>query len=337
MKKSLIAMAVLAASGAVMAQSSVTLYGIADVWFGTQGSGVGAANLKQTKVQGGGLSTSRWGLKGTEDLGGGLKANFNLEQGFEISNGTATAGFDRVSKVGLSGGFGGVYLGGRMGTAYDDVVGAVNNMANSNQALTATVWGRGIGKYTSRFNNSIKYTTPNMNGFSAALQVGLGEDQTTSASSTTNTSLSALYAAGPLVVGLGYQSETAANAPAPALKADSVDNTVIGASYNFGVAKVEGAYNTTKKAGAKDTGYQLGVDFPVSSAATVLVGYVKMSGENAAGTTTVNASGFSLAGLYSVSKRTTAYVAYSQDKADNGAGTDTQDNNLFAVGIKHTF
>ena len=117
MKKSLIALAVLAASGAAMAQSSVTLYGVAD-------AGVtylnGADNW--SGVTSGNNLTSRLGFRGTEDLGGGLKANFVLEGGFNLDNGDGASGyagakagegfqFKRRSTVGLSGGFGEVRMG----------------------------------------------------------------------------------------------------------------------------------------------------------------------------------------------------------------------------------
>lgn len=99
MKKSLVALSVLAASGAVMAQSSVSLYGIADAFVGsrqTTGISLSGGNLltleqRQSVLDSGGLNGSRWGLKGTEDLGGGLKANFVLESGFDISNGASTS------------------------------------------------------------------------------------------------------------------------------------------------------------------------------------------------------------------------------------------------------
>lgn len=111
MKKSLVALAVLAASGAAMAQSNVTLYGIADVWFGSSKFEVtGEDSARQTKVDSGGVDTSRWGMKGSEDLGGGLKANFQLESAVNMDDGTST-GFDRQAWVGLSGGFGAVQLG----------------------------------------------------------------------------------------------------------------------------------------------------------------------------------------------------------------------------------
>ncbi|MGH8437257.1 MAG: porin, partial [Pseudomonas sp.] len=73
MKKTLIALAVLAASGAAMAQSSVTLYGVADVWLGSSKVEVAGVGQRQTVVDTSGVNGSRWGLKGAEDLGGGLK------------------------------------------------------------------------------------------------------------------------------------------------------------------------------------------------------------------------------------------------------------------------
>ncbi|MEO5660098.1 MAG: porin, partial [Polaromonas sp.] len=94
MKKNLIALAVLAASGVASAQSNVTLYGLVDVYFGstrTKVSQPGVANtsLRQTVVNSGGFNTSRFGFKGSEDLGGGLKANFLLEGGFNADTGVA--------------------------------------------------------------------------------------------------------------------------------------------------------------------------------------------------------------------------------------------------------
>ena len=74
MKKSLIALAVLAASGASFAQSTATVYGIADLWIGSNDTGA----TSTTTIGSGGVNGSRWGLKGSEDLGGGLKANFKL-------------------------------------------------------------------------------------------------------------------------------------------------------------------------------------------------------------------------------------------------------------------
>lgn len=123
MKKTFIAAAAFAGlSGAALAQSSVNLYGIADVFLANQKSGVGASSI--SGLESGGLSTSRLGLTGREDLGGGLAAIFKLEAALGIDVGQSTAGgalqFNRESWVGFEGGFGTVTAG-KVWTALDDV------------------------------------------------------------------------------------------------------------------------------------------------------------------------------------------------------------------------
>src|SRR6478672_11453613 len=122
MKKSLIALAVLAASGAAMAQSSVTLFGVVDATY-AYGSGSVA---KKSQLTNSGYNSSRLGFRGVEDLGGGMSASFWLEAGLNNDNGTggvtntnnqaatSTGGglvFNRRSTVSLNGGFGEVRLG----------------------------------------------------------------------------------------------------------------------------------------------------------------------------------------------------------------------------------
>ena len=142
MKKSLIALAVLAAAGAASAQSSVSLYGLADVYVGSVKNTIANPNSKkQTAVNSSGLNNSRWGLRGSEDLGNGLKANFVLEAGFETDTGAAGSlgsTFQRKSTVGLSGAFGSVELG-RNYTAYDTLRAVTNNTADTNVSVTNEV------------------------------------------------------------------------------------------------------------------------------------------------------------------------------------------------------
>ena len=192
MKKSLIALAVLAASGVASAQSTVTLYGLADVYLGSTKvkSTVGgvSTSLRQTVVDSGGFNTSRFGMKGSEDLGGGLKANFLLEAGYDISTGaannytnpftkqTSNAIFGRQSWVGLSGGFGEVKLG-KMWTPYDEVKGLGAGAFDANAFAPANaVWLSNT--YQDRPGNSIYYSTPNISGFSAAASYSFGENKT---------------------------------------------------------------------------------------------------------------------------------------------------------------
>ena len=339
MKKSLIALAVLAASGAAMAQSSVTLYGIADVWFGSLKDETSATNTqRQTKLDSGGVNTSRWGLKGSEDLGGGLKANFQLEQGFSIDDGTAkstsnlkgtTTGtaFARQAWVGLSGSFGAVKLG-HTTTALDDINGASHAVFDS--ALSPHQIFRS-DDFNARPSNVIHYATPNFSGFTAAVSYALGEDKDATNNASKSTAFNVRYAAGPLDVQLGYQSDDV-NTNAQAAKF-----TVLGASYNFGVATLKGNYGMVDnlKGVANDDfkDWQLGVDVPVSSALTLSASYGKSTADLA---TSKDAKSFGIGAAYSLSKRTTVYGGL---RADNYtlAGAADQDVRLFAVGINHKF
>lgn len=330
MKKSLIALAVLAASGAAMAQSSVTVYGIADVWLGSEKT----ANVRDTKLDSGGVSGSRWGIKGTEDLGGGLKANFLLEQGFKIDTGAqATPGqaFSRQSYVGFSGGFGEVKLG-KMWTAYDDVSGAANAVFDSALSPMGKVFKS--TDYNSNPGNSLYYATPSFGGFAGAVSYSLGEDKTAAVSASSVASYNVTYAAGPLAVQFGYQVEDS-NA-----QANDKKFTRLGGTYDFGVAKLYANYgkvsNINYVVDRDASEYQIGFDFPVSSALTLSANYAKSDDSNPAGVYESTRKGYGIGAAYSLSKRTTVYGGYESDKATVQNAADTK-HSLLAVGVKHTF
>ena len=336
MKKSLIALAVLAASGAAMAQSTVTLYGVADAWIGSQKTGL--TGVRQTKMGSGGYNGSRWGLKGTEDLGGGLSANFQLEQGFNLDNGEASSAarqFHRQAYVGLSGGFGTTRFG-RQYSAYDELRGATNNSFDTSFATTGTVWDNGrsqskVVDYSGRINNQVYYASPVVGGFSGAVGYGFGENKTTTTSATDTLSLHVKYAAGPLLVGVAYQNEEVSNA---------VDRsyTLVAGSYDFGVAKLTAGFNRAKQdALGKDSEYQLGVSVPVSGNAAVALGYSHAKGKNVDGTTFSKGSGWTLTGYYDLSKRTRLYAAANSTSAKDGAGVKVDKSSTFAVGMRHSF
>ncbi|MDO9144589.1 porin [Rhodoferax sp.] len=332
MKKSLIALAVLAASGAAMAQSSVTLYGRLDASIGqktTEKTGVGAvAKLRQTAVDHSNLNTTFWGLKGTEDLGGGLTANFKMEAGFALDTGASTGTmFEREANVGLTGGFGTVTLG-RQYPAYDSFYGATNNMYNSNLATTGDVWKTGVAPYVSRVNNGIGYVSPVFGGFSGALTIGLGEDKTATDSASRNTSVYLKYAAGPLVVGIAHQVDKTVAV------ADDVKNTLVAGSYDFGVAKLNAGYNLADKGTMEDKEYQVGVSVPFGAAAVAL-GYSNSSSE-APGNNN-DGSGYSLVGTYNLSKRTTLYAGFESTKVETANGATTTKASTTAAGVRHLF
>ncbi|MCM2295434.1 porin [Rhodoferax sp.] len=340
MKKSLIALAVLAASGAAMAQSSVTLYGRLDASIGrTTTESTGAAKVSQTVVDASNLNTTFWGLKGTEDLGGGLTANFKLESNFNIDSGAIGSGstlFERTATVGFAGGFGAVNLG-RQYTAYDSLRGATNNVWDSNLATTGAVWKAvGVTDYTNRIGSSVRYDSPVYSGFSGAVAYGFGENDnvaTNVGDATDNVSVHVKYAAGPLLVGYAHQEEKLAQA---ALTTAQVTNKydLFGASYDFGVAKLTGSYNQAKNGTNKDKEYQLGVSAPFG-AFTVAAGYSNAKTERA-GAADLEGTGYTLVGTYDLSKRTTLYVGYKATDVDTSATTTTEAS-TFAAGVRHTF
>jgi predicted porin len=357
MKKSLIALAVLAASGAAMAQSSVTLYGRLDASIGqsrTEKTGAApVAEVTQTKLDQSNLNTTFWGLKGTENLGGGLSANFKLESGFALDTGAGNTNlFERTATVGFAGGFGAVNLG-RQYTAYDTLRGATNNVWDSNLATTGAVWKTGVTDYTNRVSNSIRYDSPSFGGISGAVVYGLGENKNLASNAnpvavppvantnnlgdaTDSVSLHIKYAKGPLLVGYGYQEEKQAQTDL-AVAQDKNKYNLFGASYDFGVAKLTGSYNEGKNAARKDKEYQVGVSAPFG-AATVAAGYSHAKSEGA-GLAELIGKGFTLVGTYDLSKRTTVYAGYKATEVETApaAGLTTAKDSTFALGVRHTF
>lgn len=328
MKKSLVALAVLAAAGAAQAQSSVTLYGLMDLWVGSTKSGLNADSV--TKLDSGGFNSSRWGIQGSEDLGGGLKGVFKLEQGFRADTGVQSvsgSAFSRQSYVGLEGGFGGVYLGNAW-TAMDEVIGATNPVFDSAFSPLA---GMGLANTASVYNtyednpgNLIKYVSPSFGGFSFGATHSLDEN---SAAKTDQTDISVSYADGPLAVNFAYQVQRKA--------ADDLKLTHLGASYDFGAFKLIGAYGQVKEGAPKSRDLGIGVDFPLSPALTLSAGYGTLDENAAAGD--FEASSFGVAVKYQLSKRTFTYAGVRTAKEENAAGTKTDENRIFAVGIQHRF
>ncbi|RAR54209.1 GBP family porin [Paraburkholderia unamae] len=167
MKYKIAAAAVLSATFATVAQaqSSVTLYGLIDAGFTyVRGGGQNTWQMKSGTVNG-----SRWGLRGSEDLGGGLKAIFTLENGFSIANGTAAQSgrmFGRQAFVGLaSDQYGAVTL----GRQYDSVVDYLAPLSNTGSQYGGTISAHPFDNdnlnNSVRFNNTVKYTSLNYAGF----------------------------------------------------------------------------------------------------------------------------------------------------------------------------
>ncbi len=351
MKKSLIALAVLAASGAAMAQSSVQLYGIVDAFVGTTQDTIKTPGSKsQTVVESGGLKSSRWGMKGSEDLGGGLKAGFKLEQRFKSDTGALDGvNFKGESSINLSGNFGTVALG-RMGTPYDDLRGKTNAIADTNLSPVGDTIKNAKADYTDKTDNTVAYVSPTFNGFSAAVAVSFGENKTNVADATQHSSLKLQYANGPLLVGYGFQKEesqvmTVATPTAPSVATGQTDDktfNLLAASYDFGVAKLVGGYQTMEleskgiKQGDNDSLY-FGVQAPVAKNINVYFGYAGSEYDAVTGTD-YKTSGYTLAANYVLSKRTDAYIGYKHIKKENDtSGADLGKVKTLAVGVRHAF
>lgn len=338
MKKTLLALSVLAACGAAMAQSTVTIYGIADAYMGSLKNGLSttttgtpnSAAVKQTSVNSGGLSTSRWGMRGSEDLGSGMKANFQLEQAVTMDTGAAT-GFTRQSWVGLSGSFGEVKLG-RTYTPYHTFRGLVNNTNDFNINATNDVAKAAGGDYNSGYDNQIQYASPAFYGVTASIAYAMGEDKTASTNASDTVSMAVRYAQGPVSVGFAHQAEGQTGG-----KAD-IKYNLIGGTYDLGVAKLQAFYNTTKRPAlnAKDKEYQLGVSAPVAAGVTLYAGYAKAETKTA-GVVTEKADGYNLLATYDLSKRSSVYAGWKDAKEKDGAGAKKGELKQVALGLRHSF
>ncbi|MCG5078561.1 porin [Paraburkholderia tagetis] len=259
---------VLACCGMAMAnfacaQSSVTLYGIIDNGFNYNSNMNGSRSYA---MQGGVLNASRWGLKGTEDLGGGLSAIFTLENGFDINTGKFGQGgllFGRQAFVGLSSRWATVTLG-RQYDANADYVAPFE---------AGTQWAGNVGAHpgdldnlnnTVRTNNAIKVRSAVFGGFSAAVEYGVGG---VAGDATRNQawSIGVGYSNGPLSLGAGYlnvrnpnvgffgnattgtPSATTANVASPVysgfMSAHTYQVASAGGAYTIGAATVGFTYS----------------------------------------------------------------------------------------------
>lgn len=310
MKKSLVALAALAVVGAASAQSSVTLYGVADVSLAQTTGGSIAASANGLLNNG----NSRLGVKGTEDLGGGLKAFFNMEEGINLATGaTEAVTFQRNAFMGLSGNFGEVYAGRRLSPLFYAVATYELTGAANYSAVAGTFGFTG----PSRNDAFVAYTTPNMGGFSATLGTKLPGNDTTTGRVVNNgsTQLNVIYNKGPLAAALGYEKTD-----------NAADNNVsLGASYNFGVAKV--AVGFYDPAGVKK-GFSIGASVPVGAAASVTLDAARDNGS------TVQVTNWVLEGKYALSKRTVAYAAVYRAGA-TVAGADSVTTT--GLGVRHNF
>ena len=370
MKKSLLALAVLGAfAGAASAQSSVTVYGIVDLGFTNVDNGSRAGSI--TGINSGNQSASRIGFRGTEDLGNGLNALFQLEAGIAADNGAAfvaatngsnAGGFNRIATVGLqSAAFGAVNLGRQTAVnkdAYDqiDPFGDGGSIAPIGQVFFNGALAGDFG----RISNSVKYSTPSFGGFKLSAAYGFGE---TAGDTSANSSygFGAGYVNGPLNVQLGYHNvDFSAPASITALNATTISETealFLGATYNFGVVKLHAAVAESEldnvalaTPDTKFRNYMIGVSTKLGAAGNLFASYSVNDNRT---TNDADAQRAAIMYTYDLSKRTNLYTGYSHTSNDNGsriglfgttAGTPANMNapagesaSSLAVGVRHRF
>jgi predicted porin len=327
-------LAMLAAASTAQAQSTVTVYGTLDesvAYF----NNVGPHSVVQ--LQGANLATNKWGLKGTEDLGGGLKTVFVLENGFDINTGALKQGgreWGHQADVGLASDTLGTIAFGRQ---YDPIVDLVQGITADGYGPAFTTPGDADNNdNTFRVNNSIKYTSPTYSGLQYELLYGVGGVAGQLSAGQTY-SAAALYANGGLSLAGGYlyaknnggastADQTQNNAVTPLFSGTPMVGARqlahVAAQYVFGpfTANVRysnaqykpyinyGAFNRTEtfNTGAASLGYQ------VTPFELLVIGYTytKSSGASAATYNSV-----AVGSIYSLSKRTSLYASAAYDHA----------------------
>ncbi len=366
MNKKMIALAVASAVSvpAAMAQSSnpVTLYGLLDVTVeNVKASGGYGPVASRTRVAN---QTSRLGVRGTEDLGGGLRAWFQLESqvnpddacgaGGNPSTGTTPNGgcsisgnggkglASRNSAVGLEGDFGSLLIG-RWDTPYK--VSSIGVDPTSNVTIGAyTTVMHDSGNFDRRENNAIQYWTPNMNGFQAKFHYSANEAKTSSANPYTYAA-SLMYASGPFSLGYAFErhSNQAGSTPTGGVKetGNELSALLTVGTFKFGgmIERIKKTGFTTKKA------YMLSVQTTSGAWNPYLsYGYAKDGGA----TTGASGKALTLGANYWLSKRSNLYALYTGIRNNSaasynfgmnplgGVGADS-DPRGFGVGVKHVF
>jgi predicted porin len=312
----------------VLAQDSVSVYGLVDLGIVSERGGPAGSVLKMSS---GVESGSRIGFRGKEDLGGGLAAQFVLESGVAADTGGTNQGgvfWGRQAYVGLTGGFGTV----NVGRQYNPITNVLITIDPFAEGLEGAATN--IVTYALRMNNAVLYTTPAMNGFTSQLAYGFGE-VAGNTSGNRQLGLAFSYANGPIYAGFAHHSMNDATA------ANTKKIDVLGGTYNFGPAKAALAYAVNKDNVSIDSNDILvGVSVPFG-ASTFLASYIR---HNDKSNLNQDARQIAIGYTYALSKRTDLYTSYAQIKNNNGAGftvgnaieTGTGNKGL-AVGIRHKF
>jgi len=354
MKKSLIALAVAAALPAfAQAQTNVQLYGIMDLGVGFKD--VGGNTDSAVVLDSGYQSTSRWGIRGSEALGGGLSAQFNLESGIAPdtgaadsntagSQGTSNAGlFQRRAVVGLAGSWGEVNLGrdytpGFSSAGSTDIMGYsfFGNWLNFTAGATQGTTIAGANGIQTRASNGIHYKSPAFGnvkcltapmstecnvfggGFSFSAMYATGENTTPGTDNGDAYGIAGVYKGGPLTV-QGYYQRIIAQAPSLVTGDIDVDQYGLGAGWNFGMFRIAANWGeaaiSPPSGDIKNRAWAIGGAMKLGPG-ELLVNYIDREIKGLSGLSP-DASTWGIAYTYPVSKRTNLYATWGL--TDNGS------------------
>ena len=359
MFKSAIAAAMALCATGALAQSTVTVQGLVDMYAGSvKFSG---DNGSRASVNSGGMTTSWVGFKGSEDLGGGLKAEFALTSFLQADTGTSgrffgDTMFSRDANVALKGDFGRVSLGRDLAPSFLPTV-IFNPFGDSFSfsPLVLHTWvpSGDFGKRTwpnfiagdSGWSNEIIYTTPDLGGLTANVHYQFGEK--TGDTGTKNIGINALYFNGPLALSAYYHQVQAGN-PTPGALIDATAAPVnfasvtnqktwfAAASYDLSVAKLYATYSQSKNDAAantsmKDKTYSLGAKVPVGGG-DILAGFANTRRNGSLVGAELKRDTLTIGYDYRLSKRTDVYALVMSDKLSNAERASS-----LAAGMRHQF
>jgi len=336
-KKLVTAAALATLAGAASAQTSVTLYGVVDLGLEQTRLSPGGSTLR---LSSGIQSGSRWGLKGTEDLGSGLSAAFQLEAGFDASTGATGQGglaFGRQAWVGLNGGLGSLKLGRQyvpLFLAQDTIDPFGTGLVGDGSGMAAVFRAYGV-----RMNNTINYSTPNLGGLSAEFAYGAGE-MPGSNSLGRQWGAAATYDKGPLTLVAAYHTQ---NLVAAGADAGDSRGFLVGGAFDLKAAKLHAAFadNRDDNAAGAGTGrgrdYMLGVSAPVGPV-SLMASFIRHNDRMVAN---ADADFWAIGATYALSKRTNLYSSYSTVRNEaagaTGSGAAGVDISWINIGIRHRF
>jgi predicted porin len=358
-KKMMAALVSALAAHTAIAQSNVSIYGIADVGYAGERGGE-AGNV--SKITSGASSYSRLGFRGSEEIGNGVSAIFTLESGVRMDTGELDVNntlFNRQAWVGLKTRAGTLTLG-RQYTPWHLTLSQVADPFKTGYAGTSKNLFPDSGTNV-RMNNSVVYATPTVQGFSGTLAYGFGE-QTESSRIGRQMGASLGYNAGKLAVRFGYNNRNTDVAAVPGVlpvTRGSSSNKLLAGTYDFGILKLHGGYGKDKgfnSAPLRSAGNPYGGIAPTASTDSNVIllglsapvpGGVLMASVMRKDDETrfdQDARGWGIAYDYVLSKRSTLYTSYGAVSNQNGAaytaGNNSEagtGNRQFNMGMRHAF